>query len=196
MVGASYDIKACSTLISESRIIELELELDNIRKTLQRSVKELRRAIANLRPLPLEERGLVGALSQAAEVLNEEGIRCHTEIVGQLPELTFAQENTTYWIVQEVLTNIRNHSQATDVNLCIQFGDNTVSVEVSDNGQGFDPNQVMNSTIQLGHMGLLSMKERAELLGGYLSINSQPGKGTSIGFSFPVSSQVTMKTGA
>ncbi len=196
MVGASYDIKACSTLISESRFTDLELELARIRKTLQRSVRELRRAIANLRPLPLEEIGLVGVLKQAAEVLNEEGIRCHTEIDGQLPELTFAQENTTYWIVQEVLTNIRNHSQATDVNLRIQFGDNTVSVEVSDNGQGFEPNQVMNSTIQLGHMGLLGMQERAELLGGYLSINSQPGKGTSIGFSFPVSSQVTMKTRA
>ena len=193
MVGASYDIKTCSTLISESRFTDLELELDKIRKTLQRSVKELRRAIANLRPLPLEERGLVGVLGQAAEVLNEDGIKCHTEMVGQLPKLTFAQESNTYWIVQEILTNVRNHSRATDVNLRVQFGDNTVSIEVSDNGQGFDPNRVMNSTIHPGQIGLLSMKERAELLGGYLSINSKPGKGTSINFSFPVSFQVTMK---
>lgn len=196
MVGASYDIKACSTLISESRFADLDLELARIRKTVQSSVKELRRAIANLRPLPLEEIGLVGALRQAAEVLNEDGIRCHTEIAGQLPKLTFAQESNTYWIVQEILTNIRNHSKATDVNLRIQSGDNTVSVEVNDNGQGFEPNQIMNSSLQLGHMGLLGMQERAELLGGYLSINSQPGKGTSIGFSFPVLSQVTMKTRA
>jgi two-component system sensor histidine kinase DegS len=126
-------------------------------------------------------------------VLNEDGIKCHTEIAGQLPKLTFAQESNTYWIVQEILTNVRNHSRATDVNLRVQFGDNTVSIEVSDNGQGFDPNRVMNSTIHPGQIGLLSMKERAELLGGYLSINSKPGKGTSVNFSFPVSFQVTMK---
>ena len=184
MVGASYDIKTCSNLISESRFTDLELGLTKIRKTLQRSIKELRLAIANLRPLPLEEIGLVGTFHQALEVLHEEGIRCHIEVQGELPKLTLAQEKITYWIVQECLTNIRRHSKASDVNLLIQFGDNTVSVEVNDNGQGFEPNQVMNSTIPLGHIGLLGMKERAELLGGPLSINSKPGKGTSIRFSF------------
>ena len=184
LVGASYDIKTCSNLISESRFTDLELGLTKIRKTLQRSIKELRLAIANLRPLPLEEIGLVGTFHQALEVLHEEGIRCHIEVQGELPKLTLAQEKITYWIVQECLTNIRRHSKASDVNLLIQFGDNTVSVEVNDNGQGFEPNQVMNSTIPLGHIGLLGMKERAELLGGPLSINSKPGKGTSIRFSF------------
>ena len=194
MVGASYDIRACSTLIAESRFADLKLELGKAEKTLHRGIKELRRTIANLRPLPLEEMGLISALCQVMEVLNEEGIRCHTKIAEKLPELTLAEENTTYWIVQEVLTNIRNHSKASDVNLRIQSGDGTVSIEVSDNGQGFDPDQVMNGASPLGHMGLLGMKERAELLGGYLTINSKPGKGTLIGFSFPVSSQATMET--
>jgi len=188
LVGVSYDIKVCSSLISESRFADLELELTKIRKTLQTSIIELRRAIANLRPPPLQEMGLVGALRQAAEVLNEEGIKCHIEVDGKLPKLTPSQESTTYWIVQEALTNIRNHSKASDVSLFIQFSDNTVAVKVSDNGQGFNPNQVMDSAIPIGHVGLLGMKERAELLGGYLSIDSNPAKGTSIGFSFPVSS--------
>ncbi|MFB0559042.1 MAG: ATP-binding protein [Dehalococcoidales bacterium] len=194
LVGATYDIKACSNLISELRFADLELELAKIRKTLQRSISELRRAIANLRPVPLEEAGLVAALHQAAEVLNEEGISCHTKVDGTLPKLTLAEESTTYWIVQEALTNIRKHSKASEVSLRIQFRDSTVSVEISDNGQGFNLNQVMNSATPLGHMGLLGMKERAELLGGYLSINSNPRKGTSISFTFPVSSQITMKT--
>jgi signal transduction histidine kinase len=193
MVGAFYDIKACSTLISESRFADLELELAKIRNTLQRSIKELRRAIADLRPPPLEEVGLATALHQVAKVLNEEGIRCYIEVDENLPKLTFAEESTTYWIVQEALTNIRNHSEASDVSLHIQFGDDTVSVEISDNGQGFNPDEVMDSEIPLGHMGLLGMKERAELLGGYLSINSRPRKGTSIYFTFPVSPRVTMK---
>jgi len=194
MVGASYSIKACSTLISKSKLAELKLELYNIEKTLQRSVKELRRAIANLRPLPLEEMGLVEALRRAAEGLGEEGMRYHIEVDGELPKLSFAEETTTYWIVQEVLTNIRNHSKASDVYLRIQFSDALVLVEVSDNGQGFNPDEVLSSAVPLEHMGLLGMQERARLLGGNLTINSTPEQGTAVGFSFPVSSRVAMKT--
>jgi signal transduction histidine kinase len=194
MVGATYDINACSTLIAESRFADLELELTKIKKTLQKSVKELRRAIANLRPLPLEEMGLTGALRQATAILDDEGIRCYTRVDGNLPKLTLAEETTTYWIIQEILTNIRNHSGATDVNINIRYQSRSVSVEVSDNGQGFNINEIMNDGIRLGHMGLLGMKERAELLGGYLSINSNLGEGTSIGFTFPASSRTHIKT--
>ena len=194
MVGASYDVKACSTLIAESRLGELEEELTKIGKTLQRSIKELRRAIANLRPLALQEVDLVTAICQATESLNEEGIRCHTEVDRELPKLTFTEETTTYWIVQEILTNIRNHSKASDVNLRVQFHDDTVSVEVSDNGQGFNPNEVMNSTMPLQHIGLFGMQERAKLLGGYLRIDSNVGQGTVIRFSFPVSSSLAIAT--
>lgn len=188
LVGASYNIKACSSLISESKFADLEFELTKARKTLQRGIKEVRRVIMNLRPLPLEEVSLIEALHQAAEVLNEDGIRYHVEVEGKLSNLTPTETNTIYWIVQEALTNIRNHSKASDVSLKIQCHDNTVSVEVRDNGQGFDLNQVMNSTTPLGHIGLLGMKERAELVGGYLCMNSNPGKGTSISFTFAVSS--------
>ena len=194
MVGASYSIQACSSLISESKLAELEHELYNIEKTLRRSVKELRRAIADLRPLPLEEVGLVEAIHRAVEELGEEGIKCHTQVDGELPELSVAEENTTYWIVQEVLTNIRNHSGAGDVYLRIQFSDSTVSVEVSDNGRGFNPDEVLSSTVSLEHMGLQGMQERAKLLGANLVISSNPGQGTLVCLTFPVSSRVVMKT--
>ena len=194
MVGATYDIRVCSNLIAESRLTELEFELTKIRETLQRSIREIRRAIANLRPLPLEEVGLIGALRQAAEMLNEDGIRCHTRVDGKLPKLNFAEETTTYWIVQEILTNIRNHSEATYVHLQIRSNEDTVSVEVSDNGQGFDTNELINNTVPLQHMGLIGMQERAKLLGGSLDIRSIPGQGTSICFAFPVSSRLAIPT--
>lgn len=194
LVGASYAIKACRTLVLESRFADLELELAKTGQMLQRGIKELRRAIANLRPLPLEGVGLTAGLRQTGEALNEEGIRCHTEVDGKLPKLTFAEENTIYWIVHEALTNIRKHSKATEASVRMQFRDGRVSVDISDNGQGFNPNQVMNSAIPLEHMGLLGMKERAQLLGGYLSINSNLGQGTSISFILPISSRQTMET--
>ncbi len=194
MIGAFYRIKASRALISESRFGDLGFELTKIEKTLQRSIKELRRVMANLHPFALEKLGLVAALQKTAQALNEEGIRCRIEVDEMLPRLTFAEESATYRIVQEALTNIMKHSEATEVCLCLRFYDNTVSVEVSDNGWGFDPNRVMSSKIPLQHMGLTGMKERVELLGGYLSINSKPGKGTSVGFTFPVISRLTMKT--
>jgi len=195
LIGASYTLRTCSHLISESKFSDLELTLTEIRKTLQRSVKELRRVIVNLRPLPLDEVGLVGALLQAAEILNTHGIRCDTDINEGLPKLNLAQEKTVYWIVQEALTNVRNHSSASNASIRMLFNDNIFSVEISDNGQGFKSEQVMNSTVELEHVGLLGMRERAEMLGGYLKINSTVGEGTSIGFSFPVSFREAITAG-
>ena len=191
MVGASYGIKAIGHLISEQRLADLELELTKIRDTVQTSIKELRRTIANLRPLPLEELGLVAAVRQATESLQEDGIRYHSVIDRDLPELTLAQESTTYWIVQEMLSNIRKHSGASEVTVHIRYYDSMFSVEVSDNGQGFNPEQVMHSESPLVHLGLLGMRERAELLGGSLAIKSEQGKGTSVSFTFPVSDSET-----
>ena len=193
MVGASYGIKAIGNLISEQRLAELELEMTKIRDTVQTSIRELRRAISNLRPLPLEELGLPTAVSQAAESLKEDGIECHTTVDRDLPQLTPAQESTTYWIVQEILSNIRKHSGASEITARIQCHDSEFSVEVSDNGQGFNPERVINSESRLVHLGLLGMQERAELLGGKLDIESEQGKGTSVSFTFPVSSLETVE---
>jgi len=191
MVGASYGIKAIGHLISEQRIADLELEMTKIRDTVQTSIRELRRTIANLRPMPLEELGLTEAVCQAAESLQEDGIKCHCIIDKNLPEITSAQESTTYWIVQEMLSNVRKHSGASEVTVQIGFYDSIFTVEISDNGQGFNSSQVMHSESPLVHLGLLGMKERAELLGGSLKINSKEGKGTSVSFTFPVSSLET-----
>lgn len=193
MVGAFYRIKTSSTLISESRFGDLDFELTEVEKTLQNSITELRRIIGNLHPLPFEELNLIAALRQATRELKEEGISCRVEADRKLPELTLAEESAIYRIVQEALTNIRKHSQATEVSLRIGCRDDTISVEISDNGQGFNPDEVMENKIPLEHMGLFGMKERAELLGGYLSINSSLGEGTSINFAVPISSRLTMK---
>lgn len=196
LVAASYDIRSCRALLSESRLAELGVELARLGETLQRSTRELRRVITNLRPSLMVENGLLDALNQRLRVLEEEdGIRCHFEVERELPELTFAQATTTYWIFQEALNNIKKHSKASEVRLFIKFHDNTVTVEIMDNGQGFDPAQVMDKEITLEHMGLFGMRERAELLGGSLEIHSLPDEGTSISLSFLTSSELLMAVG-
>ncbi len=187
LVGASYGIRACGALVSAARFSDLECELNKVDSVLHKSIKELRRVIANLCASPLKQLGFVGALQQMAETLGEEGITCHTDIDPGLPELDAHQENTAYLIIQEALNNVRKHSQATRVNLRVCCHDNTISVEVGDDGKGFDVHAAINSTAALEHIGLQSMKERAEMLNGYLSIESKPRKGTLLAFTFPVS---------
>jgi len=188
MVGATYSIKACSALISESRLSELQVELAKIGQTLQKSIRELRRTIANLRPLALEEGGLTTAIRQTAQPLIEEGINCRFHIDSELPVLTFPQETTTYWILQEALSNIRSHAGATELDIHIGVKNGQMHVTVMDNGRGFNPEEIFKSAIPLEHMGLLGMQERARLLGGNLIIDSSSGRGTTVHFSFPLSS--------
>ncbi|GAG87143.1 unnamed protein product, partial [marine sediment metagenome] len=86
-----------------------------------------------------------------------------------------------YRVVQEALTNIRKHAKATKANVQLHFEPGTVSVKVSDNGKGFK----LDEANMAGHLGLLGMKERAEMLGGNLSVTSKPRSGTSIVLTFP-----------
>ena len=196
MTGAFYRIKLCQNFIIKAKPGDVEVELTNIEKILKDSIKELRRIMTNLRPLPLEELGLVDALHQAVRALNEEGIKCHIKVAGKMPKLTPAEEKATYRIVQEALANIRKHSGATRAGLRLHFSDDVISVEVRDNGQGFNQNEneITKSQTPLAHIGLTSMKERAALLGGHLSIDSHPGRGTRISFTYPVSSRPSRKT--
>lgn len=188
MVGAAYGIKACSALISQSRLAELEAELAKIGQTLQKSVRELRRTMANLRPLALEEGGLVSAIQRVTQPLLDEGIDCRLEVGNDLPTLAFAQETTTYWILQEAITNIRSHAAANRVAININVRDGQLHATVNDNGIGFDAEEIIKHAIPLEHMGLLGMQERARLLGGTITIDSHPGHGTTVSFAFPVSS--------
>ena len=196
MVGASYSIKTCSSLVSELRLDDLQRELAETGQAVQRSIKELRRTIANLRPLPLEELGLVAAVRQAATALAEDGIICHTEVDVDLPRLSIPEETTTYRIIQEMLTNVRRHSGASEVTVHMQYHDGMYSVTVSDNGQGFVPEEVLNNELSAMHIGLIGMKERAGLLGGRLTIDSGRGQGTVMRFTFPVSIRETVKATA
>lgn len=186
LVGASYDIKLCSRFIAESNYSEVESTLDKIRNVLQNSLQELRRAISNLPLPPLEEIGLVGVIHKLAEKVQEEGIRCNLIIPDTLPDISLAQEKTFYWFIQESLTNIRKHSRATRVTIKLEHLENCVSINITDNGIGFDLDQVMKSRVYLEHIGLLGMKERADYLNGNFDIDSEPGKGTSINLSFSV----------
>ncbi|UCB43809.1 MAG: sensor histidine kinase [Dehalococcoidales bacterium] len=194
MVGALYRINACRHNISPLKPGDLADELANVAMTLKQSVGELRRIITDLRPLPLEKLGLVPALRQAMSLLEEENIICGFEFNSILPKLTPCEERAVFGIVQEALNNVRKHSAASSAHLRLQFRDDAFSVDVFDNGQGFNPEEAIDNQVRPSHIGLLSMKDRAELIGACLQIDSHPGEGTVISLTFSPTSQQIIPT--
>jgi signal transduction histidine kinase len=141
-------------------------------------LENLHRLAMNLRPAALDHLGLVPALEQYIETFNQQySIKTQFEAVGLgeerlLPEI----ETALYRIVQESLTNVVRHAQATQADVLVKRRDDQVITIVEDNGEGFDPETAM----QTSRLGLLGMRERAEMLNGKLVIESTPGSGTTV----------------
>jgi signal transduction histidine kinase len=148
----------------------------------QQALKEMRLMVYELRPLALRQVGLVGALQQRLDAVERRaGVDARLVVVpgdrgeGQEVELPAAVEETLYWIAQEALNNALKHAQPSSVIVTLRM-DDRVALEVADDGSGFDPRGVERG----GGLGLVSMRERADKVGGTLSIHSAPGEGTRI----------------
>jgi PAS domain S-box-containing protein len=155
---------------------QAEHYLGRLGETAQQALREMRLLIYELRPLTLQQEGLAGALRQRLETV-ERRARVETQlVVDAVPELPADVEQSLYRIAQEALNNALKHSAATRVAIHIGMADRVVRLEVRDNGQGFDLEAFKDRT----GIGLASMQERAESLGGQLLIDSNPGQGTCV----------------
>jgi signal transduction histidine kinase len=139
----------------------------------------LRRLMTQLRPPVLDELGLVTALqNQGQSFESSSGVEC---AVDTEPELELAPELETvlYRVTQESLTNVGKHAKASRVNISLGAVDGRVRLLISDDGVGFDPSTTTAMVAQ-GHFGLVNMRERVEMVGGKLQVDSSPGQGTTI----------------
>jgi len=187
LAAASYRAQAYGALVSgNNNNDEARGELEAVESTIDKSLKELRRVVRGLRPPALDELGLNHALRQSLEDLKGDGIVCQFAEVGTPIRLPSSVEIAVYRLVQEALTNVRKHANATKVNLRLQFQADKLLVEVRDNGGGFNLSQTLGSAVSVGHMGLLGMKQRVETLGGDISIKTSKGAGTTISLSLPL----------
>ena len=154
----------------------VEEYLDRLGEIGQQALKEMRLLVYQLRPLVLKREGLVGALQQRLDTVEKRaGVDARLLIEGEI-ELPAQVEEELYRIAQEALNNALKHAAATCVTVCIRAEGDQVELEVRDDGRGFDPVTVGNE----GGMGLVSMRERMEKLGGTLAILSTPGEGTRV----------------
>jgi signal transduction histidine kinase len=157
----------------------------------QQALKEMRMLIYELRPPILAQVGLVGALQQRleaverrvnidAQLLIEADLQPPADIVSPHElALPARVEEALYHIAQEALNNALKHASATAVRVKLNVDADTITLEIVDNGDGFD----INRAEEEGGLGLTSMRKRAEELGGTLNITSEPGKGTTVSVS-------------
>jgi signal transduction histidine kinase len=152
-----------------------ETGIDEVSGLLRGYIKEIRELINELRPLALDQLGLAGALQQYLERFRDEsGIQASMTVEGSLTADPLT-EVTIYRVVQESLTNVRKHSGATSVQVAMRRLDGSIEIAVSDDGRGFDSEATASRTDR--GLGLTSMRERAELVGGTFTVTSRPGGG-------------------
>jgi PAS domain S-box-containing protein len=151
--------------------------LSELKQLTDTVLEGLHRLAMDLRPASLDHLGLIAALRHLANQLAADQLSVRFEASGfEGGRLSPALETTLYRIVQEALTNATRYSQASDVGILLKRTAAGVSIFIEDNGIGFDPKVAQTE----GHLGLVGMQERAEMVGGTLTIESAPGSGTSI----------------
>jgi signal transduction histidine kinase len=156
------------------------------RSMVRHSQEEARRSVRNLRALHLEERDLPTALSEmAAQARNGWQGKLQVRVTGTPQKLPLWVENHLLRICQEGTQNAIRHANPAEIRLELDFTPTALRVAVVDDGSGFDAQQATASAA--GHFGLLGMRERSEKIGGQLSIRSEPGSGTRVEVTLPLS---------
>ena len=156
----------------------------DLQATTQSTLKNLRNLALQLRPHLLDDLGLVAALQRHIREFEERfGLRVDFEVMGlNQQRLPAPLETTLYRTIQEALTNVARHAHATNVSVLLERHNGHVRAIIEDDGQGFDTAQGMTD----GHLGLYGMEERVTLVSGRLTIESDPGHGTSLFIELPV----------
>ncbi len=157
-------------------------ELGNLKASAMGTFQKVRNFIFELRPMMLDDLGLVPTLKKYSDAFKEQaGLEVSITVTGVERRLESYLEVMVFRAVQELLGNAARHSQATMIKVQIDMGNDLIRVSVDDNGKGFDPEILKQSS----NLGLKLIRERAEMLGGSSEIDSVAGSGARITFSVP-----------
>lgn len=157
-------------------------ELTTVEEMARSTTREIRHMLFTLRPLILESQGLKAALKQYAyKVVQTHGQRVHVEVKDEAVErIRRDQEGPLFYIAEEAVNNARKHAAAENIWVRMRPEGEGVLLEVEDDGVGFNVGAVDAHYEQRGSLGMVTMRERAQLLGGSLEIESHEGEGTTI----------------
>ena len=171
----------------DRQLEELPEHLEELREQTDTILEGVRRFSRDLRPPVLADLGLLPALKWLATALEEhDGIPANIRVVGGQRRLPEDAELALFRIVQEALNNVAKHSRASAAELTVEFGTEGITMMVADNGQGFDLTRSSVDLASSGKLGLIGMQERARLLGGTLTVRSEPDAGTTVVVKVPM----------
>jgi len=176
LYGVTLYAEAAARQLSSGKVNMAADHLREIRRTAQESLGEMRLLIFELRSPMLKREGLVAALQARLEAVEGRvGLETEFKTNGE-SQLSAQVEEGLYRVAQEALNNALKHAHANRVAVCLHQDKKTVILEIADDGIGFDPIAAQKR----GRFGLRGMKERATRLGGKLTVQSRPGKGTKV----------------
>ncbi len=160
---------------------ETRQKLEDLWKQTDNILQGVRRLSQDLRPAAIDRLGLLPAIEWlASEVSKYSGVATKVNVIGKEHRLPEEVAIALFRIIQEALRNVWRHSGATSAEITIEFSDKRTKITVSDNGKGFKLDGKMGDLAKEGKLGLVGMQERAQLVGGTIAAQSEPGKGTTI----------------
>ncbi len=185
--------QALTSLLVQLKILErqsssstIQTQVEDLRSMTARTLQEIRRLAADLRPVALDDLGLLPALENYVEGFSTQtgiDLTFTVSAAGDL-RLPHEVEITLYRVIQEALTNIARHAQASSARIALTREASALHVCIEDDGCGFDLEGVLQSG-ECG-LGLLGMRERIEIVSGTLRVDSRPGEGTTIHIQLPI----------
>ncbi|MCK9444225.1 MAG: sensor histidine kinase [Tissierellaceae bacterium] len=186
---ANVIVKAelCEKLINID-VERTKKELSNLRSVIRSTLGDVRKIIYDLRPMSLDDLGLVPTLEKHISIFQEDtGIEVNFKTIGSLNNLESAMQIALFRITQESLSNIWKHSKANSVSIILEKSIEKINLSISDNGIGFDLEnyKIDHNSVSKG-FGLMSIKERVELLEGVFNITSSRDYGTKLTLSLPL----------
>ncbi len=157
-------------------------ELVNLKSSATSTFQKVRDFIFELRPMMLDDLGVIPTLKRYVDAFHgRQNVQINLTVTGVERRLETYLEVMLFRSIQELLGNAIKHSQATQVKILVDMGDNDIRVVVDDNGKGFDETIINNR----GNMGLRVIKERIEMLGGTFDLESTANQGTTVTFQVP-----------
>ena len=184
-----FETSICERLIDVDKD-EAKENLQVLRRHLKECLSDIRQIIFNMRPMALDDLGLVAAIAQLVRQLHDRGIITVTMTVeGMEAPLDAHVKAALFRIVQEALNNVAHHAKAKHTSLRVLFTDAAMSILIEDDGAGFDVETAMGKEgggEGDAHFGLLGMRERAMIVGAQFTVASKKGQGTRVHVRFPL----------
>ncbi|MBA7481804.1 hypothetical protein ES707_17281 [subsurface metagenome] len=185
LVVLSRQLDACTSR-EEGLSQDEHLRLEELRQQTNNIIQGIRRLSQDLRPAALDRLGLLPALEWlASDVAEYSGIATRVNVLGTERRLLEEVELVLFRTTQEALRNVWRHSQATEAEITVEFDEKKTRITVSDNGKGFNLPRTLGDLAREGKLGLAGMQERAQLVDGTLTAQSQLGHGSSITIEVP-----------